>query len=142
MLDVSQIERYNINGKWGLKYKFRDEKITEPIFDDIRQIKGTTIYFKIKQNKKWGVIQADGLQIVKPSYEDITFYDGKVFSVLVRNNATFVKDPNIIEEVRIIVDEGYWETQCLGGNSYIPNSLVEKGAPKIDADVAWNYNNT
>lgn len=140
MLDISKIMRYKENNKWGLQYKDSKDFITEPIYDDIRKIKGTNNYLKIKRNNKWGVITIEGEEIVKVSYDDITFYDGKNFTVFIGKNQTFVKNPHFIQEPKIIVDIGYWEPQWVGIISDTYNPPVDNKKGEFDRENTWDYN--
>lgn len=47
MLAVGNYLRYKQNDKWGLMHRSNRERITDPIYDDVRRIKSTIFLSEI-----------------------------------------------------------------------------------------------
>ena len=99
-MSAANLLRFKVNNKWGLKSKSKkDRVILDPVYDDIRLIKGTPFYIKMKINNIWGVLDCEGNVILPPEYDDIILFIDGFFYVIYQGNHKYVtkdKDGSII----------------------------------------------
>ncbi len=79
---VDNCFRFKKDEKWGLKNKSRNKIIFEPLYDDIRRIRGTDFHLKMKRNKKWGIVDCDGNYVSDFRFDDILGFEGQCFIVI------------------------------------------------------------
>ena len=89
MLDVKYVKRYFKNNKWGLKYKVSESVITNPLYDDIRRIKGTDDFLKVRDKNKWGVIDCLGKSATPLIFDDILSYENNRFTVILNGRVSY-----------------------------------------------------
>lgn len=93
MLKVDDCCRFLRNGKYGLKNKHSGRIIVGAVYDDIRRIKGSVKYIKVRKDDLWGVINCCGDEILKPVYRDILFYDGIKFIAFREDTRVYIEYP-------------------------------------------------
>ena len=93
MLKVDDCCRFLRNGKYGLKNKQSRRIIVGAEYDDIRRIKGSVKYIKVRKGDLCGVINCYGDEILKPVYREILSYDGIKFIAFREDNRVYIEYP-------------------------------------------------
>ena len=93
-LEVFHIQRFIDNNKMGLKYKISGSHITDAVYDDIRRIKGTDLFVKIRYADQWGVVTCTGKSALAVK-DDICCFENGLFTVLLNGEYKYER-PDVI----------------------------------------------
>lgn len=140
MLDVNYLQRYRVNGKYGLLYSVSKIKLTGPIYDDVRKINGTINYLKVLNNSKWGIIDCSAKLIFDYKYDDVLNYINHCFRVYINGNYISEEYPKIVKPP---YPDSYYDHSDYGNFGNLSNNGgYTPSIPKWPNDgTAWDFNN-